>query len=72
MIPDMGKYTVTVLGSYSVLDPARLDEAGRAAFAALPQAPALPRLEDLGPTLPEPHPSWMERLAADWARRTAP
>ena len=63
---------VTVLGSYSVLDPARLDAAGRAAFAALPQAPALPRLEDLGPTLPEPHPSWMERLAADWARRTAP
>jgi putative thiamine transport system substrate-binding protein len=62
---------ITVLGSYSVLDPARLDADARAAFAALPSAPALPRLEDLGPTLIEPHPSWMTRLAEDWARRTA-
>ena len=63
---------ITVLGSYSVLDPARLDGAARAAFAALPEAPALPRLEDLGPTLPEPHPSWMERIVADWTARTLP
>ncbi|MGA1269702.1 MAG: ABC transporter substrate-binding protein [Gemmobacter sp.] len=62
---------ITVLGSYAVLDPARLDADARAAFAALPSAPALPRLEDLGPTLIEPHPSWMTRLAEDWARRTA-
>lgn len=63
---------ITVLGSYSVLDPARLDEAARAAFAALPTAPALPTLEALGPTLPEPHPSWMERIVADWTARTLP
>lgn len=62
---------IRVLGSYAVLDPARLDADARAAFAALPSAPALPRLEDLGPTLIEPHPSWMTRLAEDWARRTA-
>ncbi len=61
---------ITVLGSYSVLDPARLDEEARAAFAELPTAPALPTLEALGPTLPEPHPSWMERLVADWTART--
>ncbi len=60
---------IEVLGSFSVLDPARLDDAGRAAFAALPSAPALPTLEDLGPTLPEPHASWMTRLTAEWARR---
>jgi putative thiamine transport system substrate-binding protein len=61
---------IEVLGSFSVLDPARLDEAARAAFAALPSAPALPTLEQLGPTLPEPHASWMTRLSEDWARRT--
>ncbi|MCC6007609.1 MAG: ABC transporter substrate-binding protein [Rhodobacteraceae bacterium] len=60
---------IEVLGAFSVLDPSRLDAAGREAFAALPQAPALPRLEDLGPTLPEPHPSWMTRLTEEWARR---
>ncbi len=60
---------IEVLGSFSVLDPARLDDAARAAFAALPTAPALPTLEELGPTLPEPHASWMTRLTEEWARR---
>lgn len=62
---------IEVLGSFSVLDPARLDEAGRAAFAALPTAPALPTLDALGPTLLEPHASWMTRLVEDWQRRVA-
>ncbi|SNT32329.1 ABC transporter substrate-binding protein [Tropicimonas sediminicola] len=60
---------IEVMGSFSVLDPARLDEEARAAFDALPTAPALPTLEALGPTLPEPHPSWMTRLTEEWARR---
>jgi putative thiamine transport system substrate-binding protein len=60
---------ITVLGSFSVLDPARMDTGASAAFAALPTAPALPTLADLGPTLPEPHPDWMTRLSAEWARR---
>ncbi len=60
---------IEVLGSFSVLDPARLDDAARAAFDALPTAPALPTLEALGPTLPEPHASWMTRLTEEWARR---
>lgn len=46
---------IEVLGSFSVLDPAKLDDAASAAFAALPTAPALPALEALGPTLLEPH-----------------
>jgi putative thiamine transport system substrate-binding protein len=60
---------IEVLGSFSVLDLARLDDAAKAAFAALPAAPALPKLEDLGPTLLEPHASWMTRLTEEWARR---
>lgn len=60
---------ITVLGSFSVLDPSKLGADQAAAFAALPNAPALPRLEDLGPTLLEPHPSWMTRLTDTWAER---
>jgi putative thiamine transport system substrate-binding protein len=60
---------ITVLGSFSVLGPARLPPEAAAAFAALPAHPALPTLEALGPTLPEPHGSWMTRLVEEWTRR---
>jgi putative thiamine transport system substrate-binding protein len=60
---------ITVLGSFSVLDPAKLDADAAAAFAALPSSPALPTLADLGPTLLEPHASWMTRLTEAWAER---
>lgn len=60
---------IEVLGSFSVLDPAKLDDAAKADFAALPDAPALPDLVDLGPTLLEPHASWMTMLTAEWAKR---
>ncbi len=60
---------IEVLGSFSVLDPAKLDEAAQSAFAALPTAPALPSVADLGPTLLEPHASWMTRLTEEWAQR---
>ena len=60
---------IEVLGSFSVLDPAKLDEAAQATFAALPTAQALPALEDLGTTLLEPHASWMSRLTEEWSRR---
>ncbi|MCV2863510.1 ABC transporter substrate-binding protein [Albidovulum sediminicola] len=60
---------ITVLGSFAVLDPAKLGEAERAAFNALPTSPALPTLEALGPTLIEPHPSWMTMIAEAWAER---
>lgn len=62
---------ITVLGSFAVLDPAKLDDAAKAAFAALPTAPALPALADLGPTLLEPHASWMTKLTEDWKARYA-
>ncbi len=60
---------IDVLGSFSVLDPKRLDADAKAAFAALPTAPALPTLQELGPTLAEPHASWMTRLTEAWAKR---
>ena len=60
---------IEVLGSFSVLDVAKLDDAAKAAFEALPTAPALPALTDLGSTLLEPHASWMTRLTEEWARR---
>ncbi|WP_045388571.1 ABC transporter substrate-binding protein [Falsirhodobacter sp. alg1] len=60
---------IDVLGSFSVLDPSLLDDAGRAAFASLPTAEALPTLDDLGPVLPEPHPDWMPRLTLEWQHR---
>lgn len=60
---------IEVLGSFSVLDPDRLNDAAKQAFAQLPSAPALPGLQDLGPTLLEPHPSWMTRLTKEWAER---
>lgn len=60
---------ITVLGSFAVLDPPKLDDTAKAAFAALPTAPALPALTDLGPTLLEPHASWMTKLTAEWAKR---
>lgn len=60
---------ISVMGSYSVLDVAKLDDAQKAAFAALPASEALPSNADLGATLVEPHPSWMTRIAAEWAKR---
>lgn len=60
---------IWVMGSYSVLDRSKLDATQRAAFDALPGSAALPGPDDLGPTLVEPHPGWMVRLADEWARR---
>lgn len=60
---------IGILGSYTVLDMTKLDETQRAAFVNLPTSPALPMQADLGPTLVEPHPSWMVRIAEEWARR---
>lgn len=58
-------------GAGTVLDVARLSPADQALFADLPASPALPKPGELGPPLLEPHPGWMDRLAADWERRVA-
>ncbi|UWQ16890.1 ABC transporter substrate-binding protein [Jannaschia sp. M317] len=61
--------TPDVLGYGTVLDMDALSEADRAAFDALDLGVATLSPADLGQALPEPHPSWAERLAADWVAR---
>ncbi|WGH78448.1 ABC transporter substrate-binding protein [Jannaschia ovalis] len=58
-----------VLGYGTVLAMDKLSEEGRAAFAALDLGPATLSPAELGQAQPEPHPSWAERLAADWVAR---
>jgi len=55
-----------VLGYGTVLAMDALPAADRARFDALDLGVATLTPAQLGPALPEPHPSWMERIAADW------
>lgn len=57
------------LGWGTVLSMDRLSADAAAAFAALDLGVATLSPADLGAALPEPHPSWMERVAADWSDR---
>jgi putative thiamine transport system substrate-binding protein len=58
-----------VWGDNTVLAVDRLDAAGRKLFADLPLGAATLPPEALGPTLPEPHPSWMTRIEKAWLAR---
>jgi putative thiamine transport system substrate-binding protein len=60
-----------VWGDPTVLDLAALTPEDRARFAALTLGPATLPPDRLGPSLPEPHPAWMELLERGWARRHA-
>ena len=57
------------LGSFTVLDLDKLDENQRHLFDEIPTSPALPTNEDLRLAQPEPHASWMTRIADEWMRR---
>jgi len=57
------------LGSFTVLDLDTLDANQRRLFEQLPSNPALPSNADLRLALPEPHPSWMTRIADEWMHR---
>ena len=56
-------------GAATVLDVAALPPEDRARFDAIDLGPATLSPEELGPALPEPHPTWMVRLERDWAAR---
>ena len=56
-------------GDLTVLDVANLGEEDRARFDALPRGVATLSPEELTPVLPEPHPSWMTLIEAEWLRR---
>src|SRR5439155_25895438 len=56
-------------GAFTVLDLDSLSSNDRKLFDRLPTHPALPIDATLRTPLPEPHPSWMTRIAAQWERR---
>jgi putative thiamine transport system substrate-binding protein len=58
-----------VLGYGTVLAMDKLPEADRAAFEALDLGIATLSPAELGKVQDEPHPSWMTRIAEDWAAR---
>lgn len=58
-----------MLGSPTVLALDKLSPVDRTRFADLPHVPGLLTAAELGTPLPEPHPSWMIRITADWERR---
>ncbi|WP_293575685.1 ABC transporter substrate-binding protein [Phaeobacter sp.] len=61
--------TPDILGYGTVLDMDALPEADRAAFDALELGVATLTPAQLGQALPEPHPSWMRQIEADWSER---
>ncbi len=63
------KQDPAIWGSATVLAMAKLAPEDRARFAGIALGPATLPPEELGAPIPEPHPSWMERLEAAWAKR---
>ena len=56
-------------GDDTVLDLAKLGAEARRLFDELPRGIADLTPEQLGPTLLEPHPTWMTRIEAEWRAR---
>jgi len=63
------KQNADVWGDQTVLSFSRLSPEARAVFDALPRGPATLAPDALGPSLPEPHPSWMTRIEERWLAR---
>ena len=58
-----------IWGDPTVLSIPKLSPEDQAAFAALPRGVATLSEEELGKSLPEPHPSWVAVIEAEWAQR---
>ena len=63
------KQSLEAWGDQTVLAMDKLSPEDRRAFEAGTAHPALLTPTQLGPTLLEPHPSWMTRIEAEWQRR---
>jgi putative thiamine transport system substrate-binding protein len=63
------KQSLAAWGDQTVLDMDKLSPGDRRAFEAEAAHPALLTPTQLGPTLLEPHPSWMTRIEAAWQKR---
>lgn len=59
----------SILGYGTVLAMDKLTDAQAAAFDALDLGIATLSPAELGPALPEPHPSWMSRIEGEWIDR---
>ena len=63
------KQDPAIWGDPTVLAVDKLSDEDRARFEALDLGIATLKPEELGPTLPEPHPSWMAMIEKEWAAR---
>jgi putative thiamine transport system substrate-binding protein len=63
------KQDPAIWGDPTVLALDKLDAADRTLFNALDLGVATLGPEELGPTIDEPHPSWMERIEEEWVQR---
>jgi putative thiamine transport system substrate-binding protein len=61
--------TPDILGYGTVLDMEALPTADAQAFESLDLGIATLSPAELGQALPEPHPSWMTQIQADWTER---
>ncbi|MGI9366970.1 MAG: ABC transporter substrate-binding protein [Rhizobiaceae bacterium] len=58
-----------IWGDPTVLNVSKLSDEDRKAFESLDLGIATLKPEELGPMLPEPHPSWMTEIEKEWTRR---
>ncbi|MDJ0897035.1 MAG: ABC transporter substrate-binding protein [Alphaproteobacteria bacterium] len=63
------KQNPDIWGDATVLALDKLSAEDRARFDAVPRGIATLSPDVLGPTLPEPHPSWVVRIEEEWKRR---
>jgi len=63
------KQDPTYWGDPTVLALDKLSPEDRSRFEAIDLGAATLKPDQLGPALDEPHPSWMERIEADWTKR---
>jgi putative thiamine transport system substrate-binding protein len=63
------KQNPNVWGDPTVLNIDKLNDEDRAGFAALELGVATLKPEELGPMLPEPHPTWMTAIEQEWLKR---
>ena len=63
------KQTPGIWGDPTVLNVEKIPAEDKAKFAALDLGIATLKPEELGPMLPEPHPSWMTEIEKEWTRR---
>ncbi|QPC86270.1 ABC transporter substrate-binding protein [Mesorhizobium sp. NBSH29] len=63
------KQDPAIWGDPTVLNVAALSVADRARFETIDLGVATLKPDELGPTLDEPHASWMERIETEWKRR---